>query len=130
MENLALIVEDDDDDALFLIKALGDAGFPLQLKWARDGAEAMTLIESLRPALVILDIKLPKLDGLEVLRRMREIPGLEHSPAVVLTASTEEGDRQAAESLGVLLYLRKPTNTSYYPTLAQKICEVARTGCR
>ncbi|NTU80403.1 MAG: response regulator [Chloroflexales bacterium] len=82
---------------------------------ARDGAEAVARFESWPPdqpppAVVLLDLKLPKLDGLEVLRRLRAHPDLGTVPVVVLTTSTEDADVQTAYKLGANSYIIKPVN--------------------
>jgi CheY-like chemotaxis protein len=80
---------------------------------ARDGAEAIDLLlgdEPVRPQVVLLDLKLPKVDGLEVLRRIRESEATRMLPVVVLTSSDEERDVVRSYQLGVNSYIRKPVN--------------------
>lgn len=121
-----VVVEDDVDDAFFLTESLRRAGFDVPLVYARDGQQAVEMIEAERPVLVILDLNLPKLSGLEVLQRLRSSPELRDTPVVVLTASSESSDRDRAEALGVQLFFRKPTDTTIYATLAAQIRELVR----
>ena len=79
----------------------------------RDGEEAINLLfgdEPIRPQVILLDLKLPKVDGLEVLRRIRESGETRTLPVVVLTSSDEERDVVRSYSLGVNSYIRKPVN--------------------
>jgi CheY-like chemotaxis protein len=80
---------------------------------ARDGEEAINMLfaeGALQPQVILLDLKLPKLDGLEVLRRIRESPATRMLPVVVLTSSDEERDLVRSYQLGVNSYIRKPVN--------------------
>lgn len=80
---------------------------------ARDGEEAVNLLcglDAIKPQVVLLDLKLPKLDGLEVLKRIRECDDTRLLPVVVLTSSDEERDVVRSYQLGVNSYIRKPVN--------------------
>lgn len=110
---LILLVEDDPDHELLTIRALKKSNIANDVRVARDGEEAINLIlgeEGLRPQVVLLDLKLPKLDGLEVLRRIRENEATRMLPIVVLTSSDEERDVVRSYKLGVNSYIRKPVN--------------------
>jgi two-component system, response regulator len=130
MATRALLVEDDEDDAFFVARALDQQGVDLELRVTRDGAEALSILETQPvPQLIILDLNLPRVDGMDVLRRLREDPRTRGTAVVVLTASEEPTDRQQAERHGVELFLRKPTDTSGYARVAEKIkALVARLG--
>ena len=105
---LVLVVEDDPDDVFFLQAAFKDAGAPSP-EVARDGEEALArLSASPAPSLVLLDLKLPKLSGLEVLERRTADPALRSIPVVVLTSSNTAEDRERAYALGANAYLVKP----------------------
>jgi CheY-like chemotaxis protein len=110
---LILLVEDDPDHELLTIRALKKSNIANEVRVARDGAEAIELIfgpEGIRPTVILLDLKLPKVEGLEVLRRIRETDETRTLPVVVLTSSDEERDLVRSYQLGVNSYIRKPVN--------------------
>jgi CheY-like chemotaxis protein len=110
---MILLVEDDPDHELLTIRALKRSNVANTIRVARDGAEAIDLLlgdEAVRPQVVLLDLKLPKVDGLEVLRRIRESEPTRMLPVVVLTSSDEERDVVRSYQLGVNSYIRKPVN--------------------
>ena len=105
-----LLVEDNPNDAELTLRALRKSDIGARLVIARDGAEALEYLLSTRPKpkVVFLDLKLPKIDGIEVLRRLRG-DELTHSiPVVVLTSSQEERDISECYKLGVNSYVVKP----------------------
>ena len=113
-----LLVEDDGQDVELTLRAFEKARITNKVHVARDGAEALDFIfatgdhrnrENLRPpGLVLLDLKLPKIDGLEVLRRIKSDPRTAKIPVVVLTASQFDEDLAACRQLGVESYIGKP----------------------
>lgn len=108
-----LLVEDDPDHELLTIRALKKANIANDIHVARDGSEAVDILfgpDALKPQVILLDLKLPKLDGLEVLRRIRETDSTRTLPVVVLTSSDEERDVIRSYQLGVNSYIRKPVN--------------------
>ena len=108
-----LLVEDDPDHELLTIRALKKSNIVNEVRVARDGAEALDALfgpAAVRPQLVLLDLKLPKVEGLEVLRRIREDDSTRMLPVVVLTSSDEERDVVRSYKLGVNSYIRKPVN--------------------
>ncbi len=110
---LILLVEDDPDHELLTIRALKKSNIANDVKVARDGEEALNLLfgpDHIRPQVILLDLKLPKVDGLEVLRRIRESDTTRMLPVVVLTSSDEERDVVRSYQLGVNSYIRKPVN--------------------
>jgi DNA-binding response OmpR family regulator len=110
---LILLVEDDPDHELLTIRALKKSQIANEVRVARDGEEAINLLfgeTPLRPQVVLLDLKLPKVDGLEVLRRIRTSDTTKMLPVVVLTSSDEERDVVRSYQLGVNSYIRKPVN--------------------
>ena len=108
---LILLVEDDPDHELLTIRALKKSNIANDVRVARDGEEAVKLLfgeDAVHPQVILLDLKLPKLDGLEVLRRIRESDTTRMLPVVVLTSSDEERDVVRSYQLGVNSYIRKP----------------------
>ena len=110
---LILLVEDDPDHELLTIRALKKSNIANDIRVARDGEEAIDLLfgaDAIKPQVILLDLKLPKVDGLEVLRRIRESDTTRMLPVVVLTSSDEERDLVRSYQLGVNSYIRKPVN--------------------
>jgi DNA-binding response OmpR family regulator len=113
---MILLVEDDPDHEALAIRALRKANVANEITVARDGAEAITYMQEILagtrnpPQLVLLDLKLPKVDGLEVLRNIRASDKTALLPVVVLTSSDEERDIVSSYRLGVNSYIRKPVN--------------------
>jgi two-component system response regulator len=115
-----LLVEDNPDDVKLTLHALKKCNIANQVVVSGDGAEALDYLFgtgahagrdlSDLPAVVLLDLKLPKIDGLEVLRRMRADPRARRLPVVVLTSSKEEQDIVASYDLGANSYIRKPVD--------------------
>jgi len=105
-----LLVEDNPNDAELTQRALKKSDLGARLAIARDGAEALEYLLSNRPRpkVVFLDLKLPKIDGIEVLRRVRAEERTHSLPIVVLTSSQEERDINECYKLGVNSYVVKP----------------------
>ena len=108
-----LLVEDNPDDVLLTMRAFGKNHIKNEVVVATDGEQALRLLlpdagEPMRPGLILLDIKLPKLDGLEVLRRIRDDDRTHSLPVVVLTTSNEERDVVDSYRLGANSFVRKP----------------------
>jgi len=123
-----LLVEDNPSDIELAKRALGKSHVANELVVAEDGQEALDYLFGVHkyagrnvtqlPALVLLDLKLPKVDGLEVLQRIRADQQTRRQPVVVLTSSKEEQDLAASYDLGVNSYIRKPID---FAQLAQAI---------
>jgi two-component system response regulator len=113
-DKIILLVEDNADDELLTIRALKRNNLLNEVRVARDGAEALEMLfpptgdDPLCPELVLLDLKLPKVDGLEVLRRIRAGNRTCNIPVVILTASREQEDVVAGYRSGANAYVRKP----------------------
>lgn len=115
-----LLVEDNPDHEALTIRALKKAHVLNDIVVAHDGAEALELLFGVEgdpgrppvplPQLLLLDLKLPKVDGLEVLRRVRETPRTKLIPVVVLTSSDEEADVVTSYRLGANSYVCKPVD--------------------
>jgi two-component system response regulator len=114
-----LLVEDNPDDELLTLRALRKNHVQNEVLIARDGPEALEYLLGagpagasgpITPALILLDLKLPKIDGIEVLRRLRAHPPTRLTPVVILTSSREEQDLIAGYELGANSYIRKPVD--------------------
>jgi two-component system, response regulator len=111
-----LLIEDNPDDQALTLRAMKKNNILNEVIMAGDGAEALDLLfpasggDGLRPGLILLDLKLPKVDGLEVLRRLRADPRTEIVPVVVLTSSKEQEDVLDSYHSGANGYVRKPVN--------------------
>lgn len=122
-----LLVEDNPDDEALTIRALEKNHISNEVVVARDGVQALELLlgdgvadEDL-PAVVLLDLKLPKVDGLEVLRRIRADERTRLLPVVLLTSSKEEKDVIAGYELGANSYVRKPVDFLQFVDAAQQL---------
>jgi len=124
---MILLVEDDPDHEALAIRALHKANVANEIQVARDGAEAMDYLSSAvngekpMPQLVLLDLKLPKVDGLDVLRSIRATDKTALLPVVVLTSSDEERDIVSSYRLGVNSYIRKPVNFSDFAEATRQL---------
>ena len=111
-----LLADDSANDVELALAALGECDLAASVDVVRDGAEAWDYLQRTGayqgrqgdPVVVVLDVKMPKLDGIEVLRRMRSTEELRAMPAVMLTSSREERDIVASYGLGVNAYVVKP----------------------
>lgn len=122
-ERILLYVEDDPDDEVLMVRALRKAGAKCTIRIARDGAEALDAIfaDSVHrsfPDILLLDYKLPKLDGVEVIRRLRSDPRTRFIPAIVLSSSVSPECVSAAYAAGANSYLCKPMGISAIEKLA------------
>lgn len=107
MENsLILVVEDEPEISVIIVSYLEAAGF--RTIWASDGDVAFTMHQQLNPDLILLDIKIPKRDGIDVLRDIRKIS---NTPIIMLTAMAEDIEKISALRLGADDYILKPFNT-------------------
>ena len=115
-EKIILLVEDNPDDEELTLRALKKNNIMNEVRVARDGQQALDYFfgpeaeNNPEPSVVLLDLKLPKVDGLEVLRRIRADERTKTQPVVILTSSKEEPDLLAGYRLGVNSYIRKPVD--------------------
>jgi CheY-like chemotaxis protein len=121
-----VLVEDNEDDIVLTRRALSQNKIGNPLVVARDGAEALELLlgangHSVNPALILLDIQLPKVDGLTVLKRLREDARTKLTPVVVLTSSKAEQDVVAGYNLHANSYIRKPVDFDQFTEAVRQI---------
>ena len=124
MEKMILLVEDNPNDEELTLRALRKANIANEVSIARDGQEALDFLfatgkyagrePTTMPAVVLLDLKLPKLDGIEVLQRIRADPHTKLVPVVVLTSSSEDEDMVRSYQSGANSYVRKPIEFSAF----------------
>jgi two-component system response regulator len=123
-DKVILLVEDNPDDEALTLRALKKNNIQNDVVIARDGAEALDYLfgtgtyagrdVSVVPSVTLLDLKLPKVDGLEVLKRIREDERTRFLPVVILTSSKEEQDLLNGYRLGANSYIRKPVDFSQF----------------
>lgn len=124
-----LLVEDSKADAEMTLRTLKKRGIANNVEWVRDGVEALDYLfctgafadrRNGQPKLVLLDLKMPKLDGLEVLKQMKSDARTRTIPVVMMTSSREEGDMVASYQLGVNSFVVKPVQfDAFAETVAQ-----------
>lgn len=130
-EPAILLVEDNPDDVELTRLAFEEGNVANPLYVARDGQEALDCLfgdsnaicpdAEFHPGLILLDLKLPKVDGLQVLKRIRENPRTSCLPVVVLTSSSEEEDVVKSYSLGANAYVRKPVDYGEFVAAAKTL---------
>jgi two-component system response regulator len=128
---IILLVEDNADDEMLTLRALKKNNIGNEVVVARNGAQALEYLFgmgeytgrdlSVMPQVILLDLKLPKLDGLEVLRRVRADDRTRLLPVVILTSSNEERDRVNSYGLGANSYVRKPVDFKQFMDAARQL---------
>ena len=121
---IILLVEDNPDDEALTLRALQKNNILNEVIVAHDGVEALDYLFctgphagrdiNFQPQLILLDLKLPKVDGLEVLRQLRDDPRTRLQPVVILTTSSEERDVISSYQLGANSYIRKPVDFAQF----------------
>ncbi len=121
-----LLVEDDDDHAELVMRALDDYGCDTSVDRVADGQTALEYLHDdgahPRPDVVLLDLHLPRVDGLEVLRRIKDDPGLSALPVVVLSSSSASGDIARAYASHANAYLVKPDDFDALDRMVEDTC--------
>jgi two-component system response regulator len=123
-DSLILLIEDNADDVELTRLALRETDLPTRMVVARDGVEAIEALlgeRAIRPQLVLLDLKLPKLDGLDVLRRVRADERTRNLPVVVLSSSIEDEDLARCYALGANSYVRKPVDFARFVDVVNRL---------
>ena len=121
-----LLVEDNPMDLDLTLRAFNKKKFSNTIQVARDGEEALAFLArwdagETMPAVILLDINLPKVNGLEVLQRLKTHPVYRRIPVVVLTSSRENSDLKTAYDLGVNSYIEKPVSFNKFIEVAEHI---------
>jgi two-component system, response regulator len=119
-----LLVEDNPNDAEMTLRALRRNNLVNRVHWVKDGAAALDFLFSgneTKPKLVLLDLKMPKVDGIEVLRRLKAEASTRNLPVVVMTSSNEERDVVETYRLGVNSYIVKPVEFEAFLETVAKI---------
>jgi two-component system response regulator len=131
-----LLIEDDEDHVFLIRRALRDLdGVKVVVDVAMTGEQALDALGRDRatgnlPGLVLLDLRMPGMDGFEVLRRIRGQDGLRALPVVALTSSEREDDREQALRLGVTWYVCKPVDGARFRTEVQQVVSLWASGRR
>lgn len=127
-----LVVDDNSGDAELLREAFLDAGSSACLSFSRNGIEALSFLRreegfsnAPRPDLIVLDLKMPTMDGFTFLRELRSDPSLESIKVAILTGSDEPGDRETARSLGADSYFHKPMRLEGWVSLSKRLEDIA-----
>jgi len=124
-----LLVEDNDDDVLIAQRAFKEFKFITTVHIARDGQEALDMLSAsgsrggqkpLRPSIILLDITLPLMDGIAVLKRLKADPSLRTIPVVMLTTSSRQEDIQRCYENGAASYITKPASLEEFLELARR----------
>jgi len=129
--NHILLVEDNPDDIKLTLRALKKSNILNEVVIAKDGVEALDYLFgtgkyegrdlSVMPQLILLDLKMPKLDGMEVMQRIRENENTQLLPVVVLTTSSEDRDKIKSYKLGANSYIRKPVDFNQFVEAVQQL---------
>lgn len=130
-DNVILLVEDNEDDIDLTLHALKMSNITQEVVVTRDGVEALDYLwgtgahagrdTTQMPQVILLDLKLPKIDGLEVLRRVRSDERTKLLPVVILTSSREQQDMVESYSLGANSYVRKPVDFDQFVEAARQL---------
>jgi CheY-like chemotaxis protein len=122
----ALLVEDNPADIFVIKEVVEGSGLNLTLRIASNGEDALRYLQDLEgsenpacPAIVLLDLNLPKVGGLEILRHLRNSSPCRHTPVIIVTSSTAAADRIAVQRLGAQAYFQKPNKLAAYRELGQ-----------
>ncbi len=119
MTKKILIVEDNPQNMKIALMVLRPHGYTLLE--ATDGDEALEMAVSNKPDLILMDMQLPKVSGLEVTKRLRQMPGFSHIPIIAVTAYAMKGDDERIIKAGCDAYLPKPINTRELPRVVSEM---------
>ncbi len=119
--NYILVAEDDQDVAFLITEMLKEEGY--EYVWAQDGQEALEIMDKQMPNLLITDIMMPRMDGIELIKKIREEDDKRHLPIIVVSARTEDADRLIGLEAGAEVYLGKPFNSEELMLRVRKLLE-------
>ena len=126
MSGESILVVDDNPDNLELTKVLLECeGW--EVRTAEDAEQALNTLAAYHPALILMDVQLPGMDGLELTRRLRADPAFKDVIIVALTAYAMKGDEENARAAGCDGYISKPIDTRIFPSLVRQYLESCRT---
>jgi chemotaxis family two-component system response regulator Rcp1 len=130
-----LLVEDNEMDVFVIREALDRCGRNVDVRVVKDGEQALRYLQDVAedvksacPALILIDLNLPKVSGIEVLAKLRRCSRCNRTPVIVVSSSDSESDRSAAAALGADAYFRKPNNLAAYMELTEVIKRVMPTS--
>ncbi len=110
-----VVIEDDEDDSELLLRQLRKSDIDSHVKFLADGKEALDFLSNLPPAMpfcnliaIFLDLKLPSISGLQLLPQIKQIPGLQNVPIIIMTGSLDPKDFEACQRLNVAAFVQKP----------------------
>jgi CheY-like chemotaxis protein len=114
MKHIILLVEDDELDIISVSRSLKNLGDDYELITAYNGKEALSILKESKPAIkpdvILLDLNMPKMNGIEFLKALREDPSLKNLKVFIMTTSADGSDRAATDKLGISGYIIKPLN--------------------
>ncbi len=125
-----LLAEDSQNDVELTLSALAESGLANEVVWVKDGQEALDYLylrgdhaqrPAGHPAVVLLDLKMPRVDGLQVLEQVKQDPALKAVPVVMLTSSREESDVVKSYGLGVNAYVVKPVGFAEFASALKEL---------
>ena len=124
-ETMILLVEDNPDHAELTMEVLAALQVHHEVKWVKDGVEAIDFLlendSGIHPTLILLDLNMPKMGGLDVLRRVRSEESTKNIPVVILTTSKEESDVIESYNLGANSYIVKPVNYEQFTLAVEQL---------
>jgi two-component system, chemotaxis family, response regulator Rcp1 len=130
------MAEDNPSDVFFLRQALDQQRLDYVLVVARDGADAMSLLRNEgpyeaagSPDFILLDLNLPKYDGKQLLKELRQLPRLASVPVAVFTSSTAPRDQEDVAALGASCFISKPTSLEEFMQVGVRIAELLKASC-
>ena len=128
---IILLVEDNPDDRILTVRALKQHNISNEIREVKDGQEALDYLfgegeyagrdTAVQPQIILLDLKLPRVDGLEVLQRIRADSRTRRLPVVILTSSNEQKDKISSYNLGANSYVRKPVDFNEFIEAARQL---------
>jgi CheY-like chemotaxis protein len=122
---MAVVWAEDAEGDQVLIRSALDAAEGERIQFAKDGAEAVEAVKQQRPDLVVLDINMPNVDGIEALRRLRAQPDLADVPVVMFSTAKNEDEVLVCEQLGIAAFIQKPVQFEEFTKAVRGIIDLA-----